>query len=363
MATSIVLLMAPHVQVQAQFVLLNDNRSVSASGEVSSSTLYSQFQAGPGTFAPFNGGASGSGETNSIEVTSSATQTSIITSNGICATNSVRCSYAYSYSGPPLGAPSGEASASNTFEISFAVQSPLLCALSGVHIAGGDIFGAPTVYLGSAHHGTITSIGGNQEYVWNFLGVLQPDTYIFNLDVPIAFLALYNPQPTADQASVGTSCALTVIPPPAILSSPASVTASPGGNAGFNVVSTGDPRAGTIGYQWFFNGSSVPAATNSTLLLTNLTSAQAGMYSVVVSNLAGNSTSSPAVLSLLSLNMYAGLTIAGQVGDTYLVDYRQAILGTNWIPLTNFVLPSNPFLFIDASSPDTSQRFYRAVVQ
>jgi hypothetical protein len=219
------------------------------------------------------------------------------------------------------------------------------------------------VYLGSAHHGTITSIGENQEYAWNFLGVLQSDTYIFNLDVPIDFGAFYSPQYPADHAAVYTSCALTVVPPPVILSNPMSVTASPGGIASFNIVATGDPRGGNMSYQWIFGGNNIPAATNGALVLTNLTSTQAGSYFIVVSNWAGSSTSSPAVLSLLSLNMYAGLTIAGQVGDTYQVDYRTSLTGSNWTTLTNLVLPSNPFLFIDTNSPYSPQRFYRAVVE
>jgi hypothetical protein len=362
-ATSIVVLMAIGTHVEAQFSLLSDNRSVSASGEVNSSTLYSQFQAGPEAFATFNGNVNGSGETNLLEVVSSATQTSIITSNAIYATNVVGCSYSFSYTGPFGGAPSGEAVASNIFEITFGVQSPVLCCVSGIHFAGGDIFGAPTVYLGSAHHGTITSIGENQEYAWNFLGVLQSDTYIFNLDVPIDFGAFYSPQYPADHAAVYTSCALTVVPPPVILSNTMSVTASPGGIASFNIVATGDPRGGNMSYQWIFGGNNIPAATNGALVLTNLTSTQAGSYFIVVSNWAGSSTSSPAVLSLLSLNMYAGLTIAGQVGDTYQVDYRTSLTGSNWTTLTNLVLPSNPFLFIDTNSPYSPQRFYRAVVE
>jgi hypothetical protein len=71
-----------------------------------------------------------------------------------------------------------------------------------------------------------------------------------------------------------------------------------------------------------------------------------------------------AELSLLSLNMYAGLTIVGQVGATYEIDYLNSLSGgTNWTVLTNIVLPSNPYLFFDTTSPFSSSRFYRASKQ
>src|ERR1017187_5011896 len=151
--------------------------------------------------------------------------------------------------------------------------------------------------------------------------------------------------------------------PPAILSNPKNVPASPGGTAILNAVTTN-----ASSYQWFFGGASIAAATNSTLVLTNLRTTQAGSYFVVVSNSGGSATSTPAILSLLSLKMYgglttAGLTIAGQTGDTYRVDYRQTLVGTNWTTLTNFVLPTSPFLLLDTNSAYSSRRFYRAVVE
>jgi hypothetical protein len=53
-------------------------------------------------------------------------------------------------------------------------------------------------------------------------------------------------------------------------------------------------------YQWRLNGTNLPNATNATHTITNITSAQAGSYSVVVSNLFGSVTSSNAILTLLT---------------------------------------------------------------
>jgi hypothetical protein len=55
-----------------------------------------------------------------------------------------------------------------------------------------------------------------------------------------------------------------------------------------------------LAYQWYFSGTnSIESATNSVLLLSNVQPAQAGPYTVVVTNLFGAATSSPAMLNVL----------------------------------------------------------------
>jgi alpha-tubulin suppressor-like RCC1 family protein len=51
------------------------------------------------------------------------------------------------------------------------------------------------------------------------------------------------------------------------------------------------PGHGPLRYQWKFNGSSLPAATNAFLSLTNINYLQEGAYSVTVSNAFGEATS------------------------------------------------------------------------
>jgi hypothetical protein len=46
-------------------------------------------------------------------------------------------------------------------------------------------------------------------------------------------------------------------------------------------------------YQWCFNGSEIPHATNSSLMLTNLQLADAGEYTVAITNVVGAITSAP----------------------------------------------------------------------
>jgi hypothetical protein len=65
-----------------------------------------------------------------------------------------------------------------------------------------------------------------------------------------------------------------------------------------------------VTYQWLFNGANLAGATNASLTLNNVTFAQAGSYSVVVSNSAGIVTST-AVLTLAQLPNLAPYKPAG----------------------------------------------------
>jgi len=67
--------------------------------------------------------------------------------------------------------------------------------------------------------------------------------------------------------------------------------------------------------------------------------------------------------SITAINMYAGLTLTGMVGTTNRIDFKNDIAASNWTVLTNLVLPSSPYLFIDANSPNSTKGFYRVVQQ
>ena len=89
-----------------------------------------------------------------------------------------------------------------------------------------------------------------------------------------------------------------VADPPAILTQPQSQTVMAGTNATFSVTPTGVVLA-SYGFQWQFNGTNIGGATGTSLTLTNVQSAQAGNYWVVVSNVAGSVTSSNASLTVI----------------------------------------------------------------
>jgi len=93
----------------------------------------------------------------------------------------------------------------------------------------------------------------------------------------------------------GTSTTITVATtPPDITQYPSNATVVVGDSASFSVASIG---GGGLHYQWNFNSTPIPGATNTTLTLTDIQLSQAGTYSVLVANSAGNSTVS-AVLTV-----------------------------------------------------------------
>jgi N-acetylneuraminic acid mutarotase len=161
---------------------------------------------------------------------------------------------------------------------------------------------------------------------------------------------------TATSGAVSGSTTLTVLSPPTITTAPVMATVALNGTIALSVSATGNQ----LSYQWLFNQTNLPGATASSLNLTGLAISQAGIYSVIVANAAGAVTNSLYTLSLDSLSMYAGLTIAGQVGANYEIDYRND-LADAWTSLTNILLPSSPYLFIDTGSPSKQRRFYQAV--
>lgn len=80
---------------------------------------------------------------------------------------------------------------------------------------------------------------------------------------------------------------------PAITVPPQDRVAPTNGNVSFSVSVCGTPP---FTYQWRFHGADIANATNATLNLLNVTPADAGLYSVEVSNAAGSITSADASL-------------------------------------------------------------------
>jgi hypothetical protein len=93
--------------------------------------------------------------------------------------------------------------------------------------------------------------------------------------------------------------------PPIISTQPQSRTVAAGTNVTFNVIASGIQP---LGYQWRFNSDPIADATDSSLTLNNVQFANAGTYSVVLSNSLGVTPSSDAVLTVTPLKgAYYGL--------------------------------------------------------
>lgn len=103
-----------------------------------------------------------------------------------------------------------------------------------------------------------------------------------------------------DDLRVGTTFpdVVTNAPPlerPAIVSSSQNQTVTNGANVTFSVNATGTPP---LAYQWQLNNMNLPGATSSNLTLTAVTFAQAGFYTVVITNVLGSAGSGPVALSV-----------------------------------------------------------------
>ena len=115
---------------------------------------------------------------------------------------------------------------------------------------------------------------------------------------------------------LGPTCPVITVPPQ-------SQTVSAGQTAMFNVGATGYPP---LSYQWQFNGTNIPNATNITwtnstltitMTITNASASNAGLYSVVVTDGFGNQTSFNAALTVnippaISLEPQNLAVLAGQ---------------------------------------------------
>jgi hypothetical protein len=89
---------------------------------------------------------------------------------------------------------------------------------------------------------------------------------------------------------------LAVVPvAPAITTQPQSQTVNAGTSVTLTVATTGKPAPT---YQWMLNGGTINGATSSTFVLNNVQSANAGSYSVSVTNSSGVIGSNTAMLTV-----------------------------------------------------------------
>lgn len=163
---------------------------------------------------------------------------------------------------------------------------------------------------------------------------------------------------TASAWNLTANTTLTVVTQPAITNQPMNTTTTPNGSVTLSVSATG----GALGYQWQLNGTNIAGATGASLTITNVSLANVGVYTVIVSNVAGNVTSSSATLANVDIKMFAGVIVNGPLGSNYLIQASSNLL-SSWTTLTNVALPTQPYIYIDYGSTTNAQQFYRAMPQ
>ena len=164
---------------------------------------------------------------------------------------------------------------------------------------------------------------------------------------------------TATSGSVSNNATLTVLAPPSITMQPTNNMVSPNGSVTLSVSATGSG----LSYQWQLNGTNISGAMNATYNIPHVTSTNVGVYTVVVSNASGSVTSQATIVGTTAIQMFAGVIVNGPLGTNYLIQATSNLSNTNWITLTNVALPSQPYIYIDYSSPTNRQQFYRAFPQ
>lgn len=137
---------------------------------------------------------------------------------------------------------------------------------------------------------------------------------------------------TADFTSGGTTniiitnVTVDVLPSPVIVFPPTNLAANFEGAAEFSVVATGNAP---LHYQWNFDGAPLAGATNSTLAIAAAELADAGSYSVTVSNTLGAATSASAILSLTETAPPTVTILSPNPSQTFTTtDFALAISGT-----------------------------------
>jgi len=113
-------------------------------------------------------------------------------------------------------------------------------------------------------------------------------------------------------------------------------------------------------YQWFLNDVAITApSTNSCLEPVS-----SGTYTVVVTNVFGSVTSSPAIFSVIprvDRTPVPGIQVAGEMGSVVNVDCTDSLAsGPAWLILGSLSLAGPSEFYFDLTAPLPQQRFYRA---
>jgi hypothetical protein len=141
---------------------------------------------------------------------------------------------------------------------------------------------------------------------------------------------------------------------------PLTQSVSAGSQAFFSVAANG---SAPFSYQWYFGTNAIAGATNRWLALYNVS--QSGSFTVVVSNAIGSATSPPVLLNVipvLDINMVPAITLKGAAGQTFRLDYINAVGPTNaWTTLATVTLTSNQQFYSDYSAIGQPVRLYRLV--
>ncbi len=130
-------------------------------------------------------------------------------------------------------------------------------------------------------------------------------------------------------------------------------------------------------YQWQRNGTNLmdggnlSGAASRILVLTSASFADAGTYSVTVTNVLGSAASTGALLKVVPppafqavglTNGSLALSWSAAVGQKYRLQYKPSLTASNWLNLGNLLTASSTVMTATDPIGTNAQRFYRVVL-
>lgn len=183
--------------------------------------------------------------------------------------------------------------------------------------------------------------------------------------------ALYGTTTTGGPNNHGTIFRLRFTTAPQITFQPSGQTLEAGATARFSVAVSGAPQ---LFYQWQKSGTNLSddgklsGSTSRILRLINISPADMGGYSVVVSNALGFVISSNALLAVVTQltfrttmesNGVVTLVWSAIPQEKYQLQYNFDLSSTNWINLGNAITASNATVTVSDIIGSDARRFYR----
>ena len=152
-----------------------------------------------------------------------------------------------------------------TFSVSAIANAPLSYQwqFNGSNISGANIASYTINNVQQANAGSYTVV------ISNSLGSITSNAALLNVSTPLVPIITTQPQSISAYATTYVSFSV-------MATSPVPVT-----------------------YQWYFNGNAISGATTSSLILSNTSAAQAGLYSVQITNTGGQTLSNAATLTVI----------------------------------------------------------------
>ncbi len=164
-----------------------------------------------------------------------------------------------------------------------------------------------TAWSALAAAGALTSSGGDTTS-------FSTTTVATNYRVTLTALATYDTDSSGGLSGVGNVATATIgstgtATIPTITTQPASLTVATGASATFTVVAGG---TAPLAYQWSKAGAPISGATNASYTIASTAAADAGTFTVTVTNAAGSATSAAATLTVTTTATPTAPTITAQ---------------------------------------------------